>query len=664
MKRFIAACFVLSMSFGIGIPLNAQVKTDEVLLTIGGNPITVGEFMAVYQKNDMKKGDPVDTKKLEDYLTLYINFKLKVREAEELGLDTLTSFVTELKGYRDQLAKPYFTNEATIDHLVREAYSREHFDLRTCHIFVKLTPDALPKDTLEAWQKISKIRVRLMNGEAFDKVAAEVSEDPSARDREANQQHPFLPGNHGDLGYFTVFDYVYPFESGAYNTEPGKVSPIVRTEYGYHLIKVTTKREALGKVTAAHIYMSIPKNATHEDSLRVFQRIDSVYRQLKEGAKWEDMVKKYSDDKGSVPKGGALPKFGVNRMVPEFIDALYKMDKTGDFSAPVQTPYGWHIIRLNDRKKPGTFEEEKADLKQRVQKDSRSELAKQAVFTMIRKECNFTEIPEALRDFYTVVTDSIFSGKWDPSLAKNLTKPMFQIGSQRYTQNDFTAYLAKNQHKMEKQKIAYFVDKSYKEFVNENLIKFEDLHLESKYPDFRNLMTEYRDGILLFDLTDQKVWSKATKDTTGLKDFYEKNKTNYMWGDRLDASIYTLRDPKQAQKVRNFLQSGLSDADLLKEINIDTTKNLKIESGKYSRKENKYIDAIAWAPGLANNIPADPGVVIINVRKVLGPEIKTLNEARGLITNDYQNYLEKVWVEQLRQKYTVNVNKAVLAKIK
>jgi peptidyl-prolyl cis-trans isomerase SurA len=263
-----------------------------------------------------------------------------------------------------------------------------------------------------------------------------------------------------------------------------------------------------------------------------------------------------------------------------------------------------------------------------------------------------------------VVTDSIFSGKWDPSLAKNLTKPMFQIGSQRYTQNDFTAYLAKNQHKMEKQKIAYFVDKSYKEFVNENLIKFEDLHLESKYPDFRNLMTEYRDGILLFDLTDQKVWSKATKDTTGLKDFYEKNKTNYMWGDRLDASIYTLRDPKQAQKVRNFLQSGLSDADLLKEINIDTTKNLKIESGKYSRKENKYIDAIAWAPGLANNIPADPGVVIINVRKVLGPEIKTLNEARGLITNDYQNYLEKVWVEQLRQKYTVNVNKAVLAKIK
>jgi len=204
----------------------------------------------------------------------------------------------------------------------------------------------------------------------------------------------------------------------------------------------------------------------------------------------------------------------------------------------------------------------------------------------------------------------------------------------------------------------------YREFINENLLKFENTRLEAKYPDFRNLMNEYRDGILLFDLTDQKVWSKATKDTTGLKDFYESNKTNYMWEDRLDASIYTLKDPKLAQKVKNFIQSGLNDEALLKEINVDTTKNLKIESGKYSRKENKYIDAVAWAPGLSNDIPAKPGVVIVNVKKVLPPEIKTMNEARGLITNDYQNFLEKAWVEYLRKKYTVAVNKDVLSHIK
>lgn len=664
MKRFIANFFVLSILIGSGFSLKAQVKNDNVLLTIGGKPVTVGEFMAVYQKNDMKKGEPIDTKKLEDYLTLYINFKLKVREAEELGFDTVTSFVNELKGYRDQLAKPYFTDEPTIDRLVREAYEREQFDLRTRHIFVKLTADALPKDTLVAWEKISKIRERLTKGESFEKVATEESEDPSVRDREANQQHPFLPGNHGDLGYFTVFDYVYPFECGAYNTAPGQVSHIVRTEYGYHLIKVTTKREALGKVTAAHLYMALPKNAGHADSLRISQRMDSVYQKLKGGAKWEDMVKQYSDDKGSAAKGGVLPKFGVNRMVPEFIDAIYSIQKEGDFSAPVQTPYGWHIIRLIERKKPGSFEEEKADLKQKVQKDGRSDLAKQAIFTKVRKESNFTEMPDAVKDFYTVVTDSIFAGKWDAGLARSLTKPMFQIKNQKYTQQDFASYLAKNQRKMEKQKIPFFVDKAYKDFVNENLVKYENTQLEAKYPDFRNLMNEYRDGILLFDLTDQKVWSRATKDTTGLKDYYESHKSAYMWDERLEATIYTVRDAKTAQKVRNFIQSGLNDEALLKEINVDTTKSLKIESAKYSRKENKYIDAIAWTPGFSADIPANPGVVIINVKKVLPPEGKTLNEARGLITNDYQNFLEKIWVEYLRHKYEVTVNKDVLAKIK
>jgi peptidyl-prolyl cis-trans isomerase SurA len=662
MKKIISV-FILSILIGIGFPLKAQVKDNDVLLTIGGKPITVGEFMAVYQKNDMKKGEPIDKNKLGDYLTLYINFKLKVREAEELGFDTVTSFVNELKGYRDQLAKPYFTDQATIDRLVREAYDREQFDLRARHIFVKLSPDALPKDTMEAWQKISKIRERLMNGESFEQVAEEESEDPSARDREANQQHPFLRGNRGDLGYFTVFDFVYPFESGAYNTEPGKVSPIIRTEYGYHLIKVTSKRDALGKVTAAHIFMSIPKNATNADSLRVSQRIDSVYQKLKDGAKWEDMVKKYSDDKGSALKAGILPKFGVNRMVPEFIDAIYSIAKEGDFSAPVQTPYGWHIIRLIERKRPGTYEDEKADLKQKVLKDSRSELAKQAVLARVRKESNFTETPNAVKDFYTVVTDSIFDGRWKVELAQKLTKPMFQIGNQRYTQKDFANYLAKNQHKTDKQKIIVYVDKAYKDFVNDNLIKYENSRLESKYPDFRNLMNEYRDGILLFDLTDQKVWSRATKDTTGLKEFYEANKKNYRWEERVDATIYTIRNQNLAQRVRNFLQSGLADDALLKEINIDTTKNLKIDSGKYARKENKYIDIVTWVPGLSNDIPANSGVVIVKIRKVLPPQAKTLNEARGLITNDYQNFLERIWVDSLRKKYPVTINQDILSRI-
>jgi peptidyl-prolyl cis-trans isomerase SurA len=667
--------FLVSLiCLGMAVTLHAQINNETVLMTIGGKNVTVGEFMSIYLKNNPKpdtsvnktnqKGEVINKQNLSEYLDLYINFKLKVREAEDLGLDTLTSFRTELNGYRDQLAKPYFSDEPTIDRLIEEAYDREHYDVRTSHIFIRLGPDVLPADTLVAYNKILAIRNRLEKGEAFEKLALEESEDASARDREANQQHPLIRGNHGDLGYFTVFDMVYPFENGAYNNEIGKVSPIVRTEYGYHLIKLTDKRSALGKVTVSHLFLMMKKDATKEDSVNLKLRIDSIYTKLQGGATWDDLVKQYSDDKGSAAKGGALPKFGVNRMVPEFIDAIYKMEKPGDYSAPVQTPYGWHIIRLTERKLPGSFADEKADLKQRVLKDVRHQLAVDVVYNKIKSESNFTDFPEAKADFYRVVTDSIFVGKWDVNQAKDLIKPMFKVGNITYKQPDFAQYLASKQKKSEKDKITSYVNKAYRDYVTESLTKWENGRLEQKYPEFKNLMTEYRDGILLFDLTDQKVWSKAIKDTVGLKQFFESNRKNYVWGNRVDASIFTLKDRKQSQKVRNFIKSGLTDDAVLKELNIDSHKILTVESGKYSRKDNKFVDMVPWNVGISNDIPSDSAVVIVNIHSLILPENKTLNEARGIITADYQNFLEKIWIQYLRQKYPVNLKKEVFSQIK
>jgi peptidyl-prolyl cis-trans isomerase SurA len=660
--------------FGMTGFLQSQVNNESILMTIGGKNVTVGEFMSIYQKNNPKpdttaksngqKKEIVNRQNLSEYLELYINFKLKVREAEDLGLDTLTSFKTELNGYRDQLAKPYFTDEPTLDRLVQEAYDREHYDVRVSHIFIRVASDATPEDTLTAFNRAQMIRDRLVKGESFEKLALEESDDPSARDREANQQHPVIRGNHGDLGYFTVFDMVYPFESGAYNAELGKVTPVIRTDYGYHILKLTDKRNCLGKVTVSHIFLAMKKEATKEDSVFLKQRIDSVYQKLKGGSTWDEMVKQYSEDKGSAAKGGLLPKFGVNRMVPEFVDAIYKMEKPGDYSLPVQTPYGWHIIKLVERKLPGTFQEEKADLKQRVSKDPRHQIAVDVVYARIKKEYNFTEFPESKTDFYKVVTDSIFVAKWNVSEAKDLIKPIFKLGNMVFKQQDFANYLNTKQRKGEKEKINVYVDKQYRDYVNESLTKWENAHLEQKYPDFRNLMTEYRDGILLFDLTDQKVWSKAVKDTVGLKQFYETNKKNYVWGNRVSASIFTLKDPKQSQKVRNFIKSGLTDDAVLKEINIDNHKILSVESGKFSKKDNKYIDMVPWNVGVSADLPGDTGVVIVNIKSLILPESKTLNEARGLITADYQNYLEKIWIQYLRQKYPVVVRKEVLAQIK
>ena len=652
-----------SLFFFLSINAYSQLNNNDILLSIGGSGVTVGEFLTIYQKNNVR-GETIDKKSLDEYLDLFINFKLKVRQAEELGLDTLSSFRNELNGYRDQLAKPYFTDEATIDNLINEAYQRSLFDLRASHIFFRLSPDALPADTLAAYQKAMKVKERLKKGESFEKLAFEVSEDPSAQDREANQQHPYIKGNRGDLGYFTVFDMVYPFESGAYNMQVGDVSDPVRTEYGFHVIKLTAKKPAMGKVTVAHIFLAIPKNATTQDSARIKARIDSVYAKLQSGSSFEDLVKLYSDDKGSAAKGGVLPKFGVNRMVSEFIDAISGLSNPGDYTTPVLTPYGWHIIKLVEMKGPGKLEDEKAELKQKIAKDSRGVQAKTIVLGRIKKEYQLTEDKDALKEFYSVVTDSIFAGKWDASLAKNLTKSLFNIGNLTVRQQEFTAYLAGKQRKHEKENIEIFVNKMYNEFLNENLIKWENSQLEQKYPEFKALMGEYRDGILLFDLTDQKVWTKAVKDTTGLKEFYQKNKNNYMWGTRLDASIYTLKNSQNIQKVKNFIKSGLAEASILKEINTDSLKVLSIESGKFSRKENPIIDTIAWTPGLSKDLKMDSGIVFVMVKKVLKPEPKALNEARGLITADYQNFLESEWIHYLKSKYPVIVNKEVMAKIK
>jgi len=645
------------------ISATGQVKNDEVLMTISGKQVYVSEFMNIYQKNNVK-GENIDKKSLDEYLDLFINFKLKVRQAEEMGLDTVATFVNELNGYREQLAKPYFTDEATIDRLMQEAYDRESKDLRASHIFFRLKPDPSPEDTLAAYNKAMLVREKIMKGESFEKLAVEFSEDPSAKDREANQQHPFLKGNNGDLGFFTVFDMVYPFENGAFNTQVGQVSMPVHTEYGYHLIKVTNSRPALGKVTVAHIFLGIPKNATAMDSARVHKRIDSVYTLLKGGSAFEDLVKVFSDDKGSAAKGGILPAFGVNRMVPEFIEAIYPLQEAGEYTKPILTPYGWHIVKLIEKKSRKPFDEEKAELKQKVMKDNRGDQSRQVVLARIRAEYGVTENQDALKAFYQVVTDSIFFAKWKESQAKDLNQMIFKIGNMTFRQSDFATHLAKTQRKQDKMNIKSYVDKKYSEFMDESLMKFENSMLEQKYPEFKALMSEYRDGILLFDLTDQKVWSKAVKDTVGLKTFYQKNRNSYMWDTRLDASIYTVKDPKAVQKVRNFITSGLSDTDLLKEVNTDSLKILTIESARFSKKDNKLIDSIPWTPGFSNDMIHDGATVFIHVRKVLKPEPKELNEARGLITADYQNYLEKEWISTLRAKYPVVVKKDVLAKIK
>lgn len=642
----------------------AQTQTDPVLVTISGDKITKSEFLNVYNKNNLKN-DIIDKKSLEEYLELYINFKLKVKEAVSLGMDTISSFVTELEGYREQLAQPYLTDKEVNEELLQEAYNRMQFDVRASHILIRVSPNASPEDTLKAYQKIINIRKRIVdNKEDFGKVAAETSDDLYAKDQPATETKAATKGNKGELGYFTALDLIYPFETAAYTTEVGEVSMPIRTDYGYHLIYVTDKKPAMGRVQVSHIIVSLFPSSTAIDSVKAKAKIFEISDSIKAGVSFEEMARKFSDDKTSAVKGGVIPMFGVNRMVPEFITEISKLKNIGDVSEPVQTAYGWHIIKLLEHKTIEPFDSIKSSLKARVSKDTRSNKSKESMVAKVKKEYGFKEFPSSLYEFHKVVNDSIFTGIWNKEKAKNLNNVMFTIGNKSFTQQDFAEYFDKQISMGLKEDSAAYVNRIYKQYVEDCALKFENDNLENKYPEFKALMKEYREGILLFSLTDEKVWSKAVKDTTGLKAYYESNKENYMWDDRVQATIYTCSNLNIANTTQKLVKKGkLTDEEILKQLNKNSQLNLKIESGKYLKNENSLIDSIPWVVGITQNIVTDGSVVFIKISQIIPKQPKTLIEARGLVTADYQTYLEEKWLNELKAKYTVEINKEVLSAI-
>ncbi len=693
MKKLLFLFTVAFISCG---NLIAQQSADPVMLTVAGENITRSEFEKVFLKNN--RDEKKDRKSLEEYLNLFINYKLKVKEALDTGLDTVKSFTDELSGYRKQLAQPYLTDKEVTEKLLHEAYERMKKDVRASHILAMTSQDALPRDTAAAWLRISIIR-DFVNGKniSADKISeyeaavnktldhkstGYVKDSTEARKkinslRELSKQKPSsgedrfalaarvasedpsAKDNSGDLGFFTALQMVYPFETVAYTLNKGEISTPVRTRFGYHLIKVTDSRQNQGEVKVAHIMVKSPTGAVSTDSVNSKVKIDSIYTKLKGGAKFEDLVTKYSDDQGSAKNGGVLPAFGTGRMVPEFEAAAFAIKHPGEYSQPVRTAYGWHIIKLLERKSIPPFDSMQAELKSRVSKDSRSDLSKSSFLTRVKAKYNFKEYPKAKEEFYKVIDSTLAQATWLKERADKLNKPMFSLLDKNYTQQDFADFLISHQSKKTNIPLRTLFDNLYNDFVDQSVLAFEEGRLEMNYPEFKSLMQEYHDGILLFDLTDKKVWSKAVKDTTGLKEYYGKNKNNYMWGERIDAVIYTCANADIAKKVHKMLAKNLSSDSLLSIYNKDGKPNLQIKSGVFSKGDNEVIDSIAWAPGITKDMPKNGQIVFVDVKKKVAPEAKSLDEARGMITADYQAFLEKDWIESLRKKYSYHLNQDV-----
>lgn len=635
--------FFLLAFFGVfAINVNAQ---KETVLTVGGENVSLEEFENIFRKNNRE--DKVTKESLDEYIELFINFKLKVLEAKNQGKDQTQAFKKELGNYRKQLARPYLTDSEMLDDLVMEAYERKKIEVKAAHILVNCKPDVSPEDSLKAYNKINEIRKRILKGEDFTKVAKETSEDPSVKQ------------NGGDLGYFSVFQMVYPFESAAYNTEVGEVSEIVRTRFGYHILKVEDKRKARGELLAAHIMVKVknPNDDTPEK-----RKIDDIYAQLESGKSFSDLALRYSDDASTKKKGGELPWFGTGKMIAEFEEKAFSLENDGDYSKPFRTEHGWFIVKRLKYRPVSTFDEAKKELKTKVSRDGRSEITKQSFINKLKKEYDFKLNSKNVKTLRALADPEIYKGKLDVSEAlKN--KELFKLEGKSYTVSDFLETLPKKPVRSKVIAPKVFFDKKMEAFVNQSILNLEDTKLEEKHTSFRLLMKEYNDGILLFELTDELVWSKAVKDTVGLQAFYDAHKENYLQPKRSDVEIYSCKNKSIAKKVKALLAQGKESKAIIEEINKESSLNLTLSKGLYTVEDKEVLGKTAMKEGISKLIDMDGMVVVLNTKSVLPERIKPLSETRGLVTADYQTQLEKAWIKDLRKKYPYSVNMDVLYSI-
>lgn len=648
----------LFLIFVVTISSFSYSQKDPVLMTVDGKEVRQSEFISIYTKNN--PNPKYDKTSLDEYMDLFIKYKLKVTEAENLQMDTISKFQRELAGYREQLAEPYLTDKEVNEQLVRDAYFRQTNQIKASHILIQdvnakeasRNPKPAGKAELD---RINEIRNEIVSGEiSFEDAAVKYSQDPSA----AKGQ--------GSLGYFGAFQMVYSFEDAAYNTPVGEISQPVKTRFGYHLIKVYDQRKTKGQILTAHIYIKAPDNSSEREIAQAKRKIDEIYERLQKGEDFAELAKKYSEDKTSSSNGGKLNWFSEGKLLPEFEEAAFALENNDDYSKPVKSSYGFHIIKRLDYKPVPPFEQMEGELKRKIAKDARSNKSKASFVNKLKKEYHFKD----------------YSHKWMTDLTNEYLKPdsLFDTDIsgrlEEYYDNKAFRYSIKGGWFAKKNKVYagelvnLLVDKTAKEkldvqeeydnLVNKTLIDFEKSRLEEKYPEYKALMKEYKDGILLFELTDQKVWKKASRDTTGLKAFYEKNKENYLWGKRADVEIYTSNEKAVLNDAMDLAKKGKNGNEILKEINRTSELNLNLDSDTYEIDQKEELKGKDLVVGINGPFNLNDKFYFVKVHRLIDPEPKKLEDTRGMVISDYQNQLEKEWIEELKAKYPITINEKVL----
>ncbi len=631
--------------------------SSSVLFRYGSDSVMAEDFVYIYLKNNRDLLDDISTKELQasvrEYLDLYVNFKLKVKAAYLAGMDRETAFTNEFSQYREQLAKPYLVENRYKENLIREAYERMRQEVHASHILINVPEGSA--DTLSYYQKADSLRQLALEGASFSMLAEQHSDDPSA------------PQNGGSLGYFSALQMVYPFENAAFNTETGGISKPVRTQFGYHIIKVHDKRPSRGSVKVAHIMIRHEEGEATDQTSAAYARASEIYDELQAGGDWNELTERFSEDISTRADGGVLPYFGTGGMLKSFEEAAFALEKKGQISQPVETSYGWHIIKLIDRKGLGPLDELKPSIERKVQRILQLGEMQDDMIDMLRQENQYRANDQHIDRVLLFMEAGPEVAKADVSMGQpDAGMELFSLKDAVFTFKYLAQYLDDKNIELPLEEGK--AKEVYREFEENQILNNEESHLAEKYPDFRMLLQEYKEGILLFNIMERRVWNKANQDTEGLNAFYARNKEDYQWRQRARASIFEAREASTIAQIKARLEGKESDQEFMNDIKNEFQQSevldLMVYSGVYEQGEQlnqaeSVIFEVDWNESRHTLSRADMHYYII-IHDLMKPQVKTLEEIKGLVIADYQRLLDAEWVRELREKYPVSIDESVL----
>jgi len=635
--------FTILFFLVVSLKLSAQNNSKEVLFTVDEDPVYASEFIRVFNKNlDLVKDE--SQKDIDAYLKLFVGYKLKLKEAKTLGLDTVPKYKRELSNYRSQLAKNYLSDNKVTDALVEEAYERISNEVDASHILIRLDENANPSDTLKVYNKLVELRERVLK-EGFATVQKEVHDG-----KEVYAE---------DLGYFSGFKMVYPFETVAFNTEIGTVSMPFKTQFGYHIVYVKDKRKSRGKREIAHIMVNL--NQADAES-----RIQDIYKKIEQGEDFESLAKHFSEDKSTANKGGKLSPFSSGELrSKEFEDQAFAIENEGDYTKPFKSNFGWHIVKLIHKIETAPFEDMKASLEAKVLRDSRSKLISNSRINELKQRYAITNVDEDLNYFTSILNATYYISKWHTPEGFEPEKAFVKIEDQQFTYQDFANFLIKNQRRnANKLPFNEIVTKAYQTFLEKQLLAYQEAHLEFENPDFANILSEYRDGLLLFDLMENEIWKAAIKDTLAVQEYYNNNKENYFFKERVDAVVASSAKKKDISKVAKLLKKGKTIDQIKSIVNTKDQVNVLFTKGIMDGEHQVLPDDFLFQEGVSEIYKHNDAYVVAQVNNVLPKTYKTYEEAKGKVASDFQDAKEKKWLVDLENKYQVKINQEVLNSVK